>query len=114
MVTPKSAVIDNEQILKLKKIPAAIDIAAIVHAPLKIYENVGVSGMSKLEVENNICDDVSIEYFLNKMDFLWMYGRWKTVLDVPGIRMKHFYRISHKRKKHCLHLVSYFCHFFII
>jgi len=48
-----------------------------------MYHNFGVSGLSKIDVEN-ICDNVSIKSFINKIDFLWMYGKWKTVSDVPG------------------------------
>lgn len=84
IVTPKSAVISNDQIPKLKKLPAAKDIAAIAHVPLQIYDNYGVSGMSKIEVENIMCDDISIDSFLNNVDYLWMYGKWKNVPDVPG------------------------------
>lgn len=84
IVTPKSAVISNDQIPKLKKLPAAKDIAAIAHVPLQIYDNYGVSGMSKIEVENIMCDDISIDSFLNNVDYLWMYGKWKNVPGVPG------------------------------
>lgn len=64
--------------------PAAKDIAAIAHVPLQIYDNYGVSGMSKIEVENIMCDDISIDSFLNNVDYLWMYGKCKNVPGVPG------------------------------
>ncbi|KAL4105063.1 hypothetical protein QTP88_020338 [Uroleucon formosanum] len=84
IVTPKSAVIVDEEIQRLRIIPAAKDIAAIAHVPLQMYDNFGDSGLSKIDVENILSDNVSIKSFINKIDFLWMYGKWKTVSDVPG------------------------------
>ncbi|KAE9522981.1 hypothetical protein AGLY_016612 [Aphis glycines] len=78
------AVIVDEEIPRLKIIPAAKDIAAIAHVPLQMYDNFGVSELSKIDVENILSDNVSIKSFINKIDFLWMYGKWKTVSDVPG------------------------------
>ncbi|KAF0716418.1 SWIM-type domain-containing protein [Aphis craccivora] len=84
IVTPKNAVIVDEEIPRLRIIPAAKDIAAIAHVPLQMYDNFGVSGLSKIDVENILSDNVSIKSFINKIVFLWMYGKWKTVSDVPG------------------------------
>lgn len=84
IVTPKSAVIDNKQIPRLKQMPAAKGIANIAHVPLQVYGNYGVCGLSKMEVEMIYCNDVSIQYFLTNMDFLWMFGKWKIIPKVPG------------------------------
>lgn len=72
IVTPKSAVIVDEEIQRLRIIPAAKDIAAIAHVPLQMYDNFGVSRLSKIDVENILSDNVSIKSFINKIDFLWM------------------------------------------
>ena len=84
LITPASAIVGEEPIPRWTTMPHAKDIAAIAHVPIQFYENDGVSGFNKIEVENVNCDSGTTVSMLRKTDILWLYRKWSNIPGVPG------------------------------
>lgn len=81
IVTPKSAVILDERIKVCATKPSAKELAAS-HVPLLIYEKPIVPGYSRIQVKN-LNNEVTVQK-LNKVDFLWLYGKWRNISSLSG------------------------------
>jgi hypothetical protein len=83
IVTPKSSVLLEEPIPRIKEIPSAKDFAVKVRVSIQIYQNDGVVGYSKINVQDFAYESEVTASLLEKVDVMWFYGKWKN-LSVPG------------------------------
>lgn len=85
IVTPKSPIIFDERIKKCTTKPSAKEMAEVSHVPLLVYEKHAVPGQRKIQIENFDDDEeVLTRQMFNTVDSLWMYGKWRNILPLPG------------------------------
>lgn len=82
IISPSNAVLADMPIVKCRSKPNAEDLAAVSHVPLLTYENNEVAGMSTIIVEEIDYNVILNEQICSKIDFLWVYGKWR---DVKGL-----------------------------
>ena len=64
--------------------PSGKGLAPFSYVPLLMYENNGVSGLSRIEIKEINYGEVSNKATFDIIDILWMYGKWKGISDLPG------------------------------
>lgn len=83
IITPKAAVIAEKPISRVNRVLSAKDFAAKAHVPIKVYQNDGAVGYSKIVAQNFDYESSTAVALLKKVDILWLYGKWKDLL-LPG------------------------------
>lgn len=84
IVTPKSSVVSEEPIARVRTKHTARDFAYKAVVPIQVYENTEVRGLSKINVAELANEETTNISFLKKIDILWLYGKFRNITELPG------------------------------
>ena len=79
IITPKSSVLAEEPLPRIKQVLSANDFMAKAHVPIRVYQNDGVVGYSKITAQNFAYESDTTVSLLRKIDMLWLYGKWNNL-----------------------------------
>lgn len=83
IITPKSSVLAEEPFLRTNRVISANEFVEKAHIPIRIYQNYGVAGYSKITAQNFTYESDTTVSLLRKIDIVWLYGKWNN-LSLPG------------------------------